>query len=432
MKSNPDKDELQDLRRKIESLTLNLLDSYEELDLIYRSAERVLSTIDIFCQLDQIVQEATEIFEADWSWIYLENSPTHSHIITGGASVPSFLPVLHEKIVKGVLEKGVSCSIADLGREMPEGIGAPTGMYCQILKDEQEILGVLCVGRSQPERFFTSGEVKLANVLGTMASLALQNDSLHRKRREEEQALFRMQEEMRLASRIQCDLLPHSPPDIPCYDIAGKTQPARMVGGDYFDFISLGGNRQAIALGDVVGKGLPASLLMANLQATIRGQALLAPSVRDTLRMSNKLLFASTNDARFVTLIYGVLDIVSHQFSYCNGGHDPPLLFPLSGKPRELATGGLLLGVMENAVYQEETIPMQPGDLLLLYSDGITEGHDRNDKEFGVEALIDLVQQNRDLTADALIKRTFTSVHNHCGSDAQQDDQTLIVIKRTN
>ncbi len=426
-----DKKEAESLRRRLESLTVNLLDSYEELDLIYRTAERIMVNTEIHRQLQLIVEEASQVFEAEWSWIYLPDVHGSAQVFPGRVPQPFLLDILHDRILKGRMPKGRTFTLNALPSDVPDFEPAsPCGLHAQVLKSEQEVYGFLCVGWNAPGRFFTSGEAKLANVLGTMASLALQNDSLHRQRREEEKALLRIQEEMRLASRIQRDLLPQSAPRIEGYDLAGYTQPALTVGGDYFDFIPLGGQRLAVALGDVSGKGLPASLLMANLQATIRGQALLDASPAVALQVSNRLLLASTSDAKFVTLVYGALDVKDHRFLYSNAGHDPPLLFPVHGAPRELSVGGLVLGVMDNAAYREEGVSLQPGEMLLLYSDGIPEAQNGAECEFGVEALVRLVQEHRAEPAPRLIERIFCAVREHCGSDVQQDDQTVILIRR--
>lgn len=426
-----DKGEQRELQRKIESLTLNLLDSYEELDLIYRSSELILSTTDICRQLELLVEEATEIFEADWSWISLADFNGRNYLIRGRVPDPSVPEIFRKHVLGTVLQKTVSRTLENVTLEKKDGTKfLLPRLFCQNLKRNEDVFGVLCIGRMNPGRFFTAGEIKLANVLGTMATLAIQNDMLHRRRREEEDKLIRIQEEMRLASRIQGNLLPQTALKIPGYDIAGRTQPARIVGGDYYDFIPQGEDKVALVLGDVSGKGLPASLLMANLQATIRGQALLTPTARETMRISNRLLYASTSEAKFVTLIYGILDWKHHRFSYSNGGHNAALLFTRSGQIQELSVGGLILGIMEDAAYEEETVGLSCGDLLLLYSDGITEGFDAGGAEYGVGPLIELVRRYGDLSAADLIERIFSSVRNHCDSVMQQDDQTLVIIKR--
>lgn len=193
----------------------------------------------------------------------------------------------------------------------------------------------------------------------------------------------------------------------------------------------MGRDKLALCLGDVVGKGLPASLLMANLQATLRSQSLLSPSVRDTMATSNKLLYASTNAEKFVTLFYGILNHNRHRLVYSNGGHNPPLLFRSGDPPRPLDCGGLIMGFLEEAEYEEDEVALEAGDVLLLYSDGITEACDGGEKEFGVGPLSELVREHRRFSSDGITGKIFEAMDAHSGGDVPQDDQTIIVIKRT-
>src|SRR5262249_35797609 len=157
----------------------------------------------------------------------------------------------------------------------------------------------------------------------------------------------------KLAAQIQLDLLPKAFPKADGYDLAGTTISAETVGGDYFDFIQVDEKRLALCVGDVSGKGLRASLLMANLQATIRGQALWGPSACDCLERSNKLLFRSTDIRKYATLFYGILNTKSNWLSYSNAGHNPPMLVSSDETVTRLRSGGPVLGVFENATFQE-------------------------------------------------------------------------------
>jgi len=247
---------------------------------------------------------------------------------------------------------------------------------------------------------------------------------------EKEQALFRMQEEFRLASEIQYGLLPKSAPRMEGYDITGVSYPARIVGGDYYDFIPIDTNRLAVCVGDISGKGLPAALLMANLQATIRGQTLLNPPPKDCLQRSNKLLYQSTDPKKFATLFYGILDTEKNRFLYSNAGHNKPILFSEKKRPRLLNVAGIALSFMENFSYDEESIALNPGDVLLIYTDGITEAMNAFDEEFGDEKLEALVNTAIDLSADELTEKVVASVKQHAGDRDQSDDFTLVIIKR--
>lgn len=165
---------------------------------------------------------------------------------------------------------------------------------------------------------------------------------------------------LRLASRIQADLLPRSAPRIDGYDIAGGTTPAQLVGGDYYDFIPIDATRLAICLGDVSGKGLPASLVMANLQATIRGQTLLGAPPNICLERSNTLLFRSTGGNKYATVFYAILNVAAHVLSYSNGGHNPPLLFLDGSAPTSLSIGGTVVGLRTASASRNNPWPSLP------------------------------------------------------------------------
>jgi sigma-B regulation protein RsbU (phosphoserine phosphatase) len=225
-------------------------------------------------------------------------------------------------------------------------------------------------------------------------------------------------------------LLPKIAPQIAGYDIAGKSFPAQSVGGDYFDFIAVDQNRLAVCLGDVSGKGLPASLLMANLQATVRAQALVEAEARVCVSRSNQLICQNTDRCNFITFFYALLNHREHRLSYANAGHNPPLLFT-GNNCREFSCRGLVLGIRENLNYQEETIDMQAGNLLLIYSDGVIEAMNAQQEEFGEARLIDTVRQNHDDTASALIGKIMQAIKKHVGQAVQSDDITLVVVKRT-
>jgi sigma-B regulation protein RsbU (phosphoserine phosphatase) len=225
--------------------------------------------------------------------------------------------------------------------------------------------------------------------------------------------------------------LPKASPDIPGYDIAGKNVPARVVGGDYFDFIPVDEDRICVCLGDVSGKGLPASLLMANLQATLRGQIHRDVVPNECIKRCNNMLFRSTNPEHFVTLFSGLLDANKHEMTFCNAGHNFPILLSEGKEPVRLETGGVVLGVMENYTFDQETVSLRAGDLLVIYSDGVTEAMDLNEGEFGEDKFYRMVEAHRDEPASALIEIIFDAVNEHTGDHPQSDDMTMVVVKRT-
>ena len=263
-----------------------------------------------------------------------------------------------------------------------------------------------------------------------MGVYAIYRDITERKKAEE--VRIRLQEEARMARNIQMNFLPKSNPKIPGYDIAGKSIPALNVGGDYYDFIFLDDHKLAISLGDVSGNGLAAALVMANLQATIRGQALSGVDPDTCLERANKLLFRSTDARTFVSLFYGILDTRKHSLRYANAGQDLPILFSLKNEAITLKTRGIALGMMQEVSYECEEVTINQGDRLLIYTDGIREAMNEQREEFGDEKLHQIVQSNQDVSAEALIKKIITMVNAHFGNVSQNDDITLVMLLRKN
>jgi len=261
-----------------------------------------------------------------------------------------------------------------------------------------------------------------------MAIYSIYRDITERKKAEE--ARVRLKEESRMARNIQMNLLPKSNPQLPGYDIAGKNIPALNVGGDYYDFIRLDEYRLAIGLGDVSGKGLAASLVMANLQATIRGLALFDADPKDCLERANKLLFRSTDSRTFVSLFYGILDIRTNTLCYASAGQDMPILFSKGKKQVVLRTRGIALGMKEDVSYEKEEISINPGDRLLIYTDGVSEAMNERMEEFGEEKLQGVVQRNDGDAAPVLIGKIIAEVSAHVHRASQSDDMTIVFLQR--
>ncbi len=299
-------------------------------------------------------------------------------------------------------------------------------LLCVPMMVKSTLMGVLSVYNKRDGTSFTEEDQRLLAIIAAQSGQVVENARLY----EEELALQRMKEEVRLASRIQLDLLPKSGPVVPGYDIAGKSIPAQLVGGDYFDFIPVDATRTAVCLGDVSGKGLPASLLMANLQATLRGQTLLCDSAKVCLQRANKLLFESTSTEKFVTLFYGILDSEKHSLRFCNAGHDNPFLFRESAEPARLATGGIVLSIMEDFPYEEETVPLQEGDCVVIYSDGVTEAINPSQEMFGEARLAQVIRDHRGATSGEMIEHIIAAVRAHAGGAPQMDDITIVAVRR--
>ncbi len=299
-------------------------------------------------------------------------------------------------------------------------------LVCVPLIVKSILTGVLTVYNKGDDGAFSEDDQRLLAIIASQSSQVIENARLY----EEEKAFAKMQEEVRLASKIQAELLPKEMPSVPGYVIAARSIPAQVVGGDYYDFITLDENRLAICLGDVSGKGLPASLLMANLQATLRGQSFLSPTARECMVRSNKLLFHSTSPEKFATLFYAVLDTRNHSLTFSNAGHDIPFLFSGSAQPHRLQCGGVMLGAFEEIGYDEDSVPLKPSDLLVISSDGISEAMNQDHEQFGEARLEAVIRDNRNASPAGLIEKITKAVRAHAGLQQQSDDMTIVVVKR--
>jgi sigma-B regulation protein RsbU (phosphoserine phosphatase) len=222
-------------------------------------------------------------------------------------------------------------------------------------------------------------------------------------------------------------LLPKSIPEIPGLEIATTSQPVRSLNGDYFDVIELGERKLAICIADVIGKGVPAALLMSNVQAAVRTLAEESLGPCELTRKLNRNVCRNTTPGKFVTFCYSELDLRTRKLAYTNAGHCAPILLRADGKIERLEAGGAVLGVFPKWPYQQAEVSLAPGDRLLLFTDGITEASNAQDEEFGEERLVHLAAALRDRGAHELKNRILQTIASFTGGHAH-DDATLVVV----
>ncbi len=253
----------------------------------------------------------------------------------------------------------------------------------------------------------------------------------------QEEALARrhLEQELKTARDIQEKLLPDEMPQFPGFEITGTNIPSLQVGGDYFDFIELETGHLGIAIGDVCGKGIPAALLMANLQAGLHGQAVGPTEIASVITRMNDLLVRSSDINMFASFFYGVLDRNLSTFTSTNAGHNPPLHFRENGDYKKLKANGLIIGFLPDQKYGQHTSKIEEGDVLVLYTDGITEAVrdalDGEDKYFEEARLINVINRNLDKSARDIQSAILEAITSFTAGAPQNDDITLVVIKRT-
>jgi sigma-B regulation protein RsbU (phosphoserine phosphatase) len=236
------------------------------------------------------------------------------------------------------------------------------------------------------------------------------------------------EEEASEAKEIQKSLLPRVVPQITGYDIAAMTKPVRFIGGDYYDIVQISDTQTAFCIADVAGKGLPGALLMSNLQAALK------PLIRDDVRPDelcsrlNRTLCEIMPTNRFVSFFFGVLDSRKNLLTYCNAGHNPPLLVRADGSTSELRSSGAILGRFPDWRYEQMSQDLSRGDILLLFTDGVVEACDENDQPFGEEKLLQFNKEANCCSATVRLERLSKAVSAHCGGKFQ-DDATMIVLQ---
>ena len=239
-----------------------------------------------------------------------------------------------------------------------------------------------------------------------------------------------VEQELSVARKIQQDLLPKSPLVDGALEVTGVNLPCFQVGGDYFDYFRVPDGQIAVAIGDVSGKGIPASLLMSNMQATLRGECTHGSDVTRVVAHANRLLMDSMEGSnKFITFFFATVDPQTHLFRYTNAGHNPPLVVRRDGSLEKLEAGGLLLGIFPLATYEEGEVQLAPGDSVVMFTDGVTEAEDRNKNQFTDERLEALVVEIREMDAGGIRDRVCQEVLKFSKGIHAVDDTTVVVVK---
>jgi phosphoserine phosphatase RsbU/P len=238
------------------------------------------------------------------------------------------------------------------------------------------------------------------------------------------------EEELQEAREIQDSLLPKKLPQVPGYELAAMTQPLRFVGGDYYSVVRTSERHTAVCIADVAGKGLPAALLLSSLQAALRPLIWRRLAPRELCHRLNRILCDLTPVGKFISLFYAVLDNTDNRLTYCNAGHNPPLLIRADGTSTELNAAGAVLGQFPQWLYEQSEMQMRSGDKLLLFTDGLVEACNEDEESFGEHNLIRIARENPGSSAVDLMALLIHAASQHSGEHFQ-DDASLIVLKAT-
>ena len=304
--------------------------------------------------------------------------------------------------------------------------GKVRSMIAVPLQTNDRVIGLIYVDSPNAVREFTREDLNLLTVMANVAAIRIEHARLN----EIEEAERAMAKDMHQAALIQERLL-GTPPAMEGLDIAAKTVASRAVGGDYYDFIKYPDGRVAIMVGDVAGKGMPAALLMSSLQARVHVVFEEPDHLAQKLTRLNKSTCANCPDNRFITFFTCIADPRTGQVTYANAGHNPPLVVRAKGGFELLeGAGGMILGILPMSKYEEATVTLDPGDILVLFSDGVTEEVDPNDQQFGEERLANMVAELSKRPAAEIVQEVHRAVHAFTQGAAAADDITVVIARR--
>ncbi len=301
------------------------------------------------------------------------------------------------------------------------------------LSVKENLPGFISLGPKQSEEPYSTMDLRLLQSVATQTGLALENSQLTAAIASEVAQRERLNREVEIAREVQERLFPQKLPEVAGLDYCGACRPALGVGGDYYDFLLLPGDHFGIAIGDVSGKGIAAALLMASLQASLRGQAVAGTNdLAELMSTVNRLVYDASAENRYATFFYAQYEPSTRRLSYVNAGHNPPIILREVAGQKDvlrLEAGGVVVGLLPDFLYQQASVQLEPGDLLLGFTDGISEAMNTAEEEWGEENLIEEAKRCDGLAASDIITRLVSAADNFAAGAKQHDDMTLVVVR---
>ncbi|HEX7344778.1 MAG TPA: GAF domain-containing SpoIIE family protein phosphatase [bacterium] len=430
-------DRLRLFEKQLERLS-HLLEHVEEVQrtrleiyLITQIAQNLANVLDLEDVLNLILDSVKQVVDYDAAGIFVVGE--NGQVIVGEllrGFEESELGKVRQKLGQGLMgwamEHMAPLAVADVSRDPRYMIARPQTRSELVvpLFTGGKVIGCFNL-ESNRLAAFSERDAEHLMTFASHAAVAIERARMHRQILEKR----RIDEELALARRMQLSLLPSSAPVLENFEVAGINVPSEEVGGDYFDYIRLTDKDLGIAMSDVAGKGVPAAFIMASLRASLRIESVSHYAISTILSRVNDFLFESIEPERFVTAFYGVLDSRSRILTYANAGHNPPLLLRKNGKRELLSEGGLLLGAFPGALYHEHRVTLQPEDLLILYTDGISEAENPEGEQFGIDRMESAARQASPRGSEAVIEALLKAARRHVGKAGLQDDITMMVIR---
>ena len=414
--SEHDRPKRADSEQLLRDLARETLERYREINLLYRASETIGASLDAAEVPRLLLAETERVVASDAAAVLLGDSPASD----------GWQPAAE------LIERVRLTGRPDIATWPPGREGRLQSALCVPVRAGEKVLGVFVLGRKRGRRIFTAGDEKLLLGIASMAGVALERARLH----EQETQRLRLEEELAVARRIQLALLPPGVPVVAGWSFAATYQAARQVGGDFYDFLPLApdARRLGVVIADVTGKGVPAALMMAYSRAVVRAESMAGRSPVDVLERTNRLIMQERQTRLFLSAFYADLDLDSGRLVYANAGHDAPLWISADGRDcRELDAHGVILGAFGDIGLEPGEGNLEPGDTVVLYTDGVTEARNAAAQLFGDERLVNAITQAvaDGNAAQGVLDSVVGAVTAFTAGADQADDLTIVVVQRS-
>ncbi len=406
--------------------------------LLLELSQRISRTLDLPAILDDLLQALRSAIAYDAAGVFVLNRAVplraDANLIAGMVQLGFDRPVADDPMLRSgkgiighVIRTGETLIVPDvrLDPRYVAGRAATLSELAVPIVSEAGVIGCLNV-ESDARAVFSADDAELLQFFASAAALSIEKALLHRQVLEKQ----RIEDQLSVAREVQSGLLPRAPPQLPGYDVAAANLPTHAIGGDYYDYVPLDGDRLGIVVADVSGKGIPAALIMAAFRASLRTEMRRQVDLRAVAAELNRAVLEFRDASRFVTAVCCVLDTASGRLRYVNCGHNPPLLLHRSGSREALRLGGAALGLFAEERFEAGTAEIGPGDSLVLYTDGVVEPADGGNDEFGVERLEAAVRAAFGRPASEALVAVIEATRAFSGRADYEDDFTLVVLNR--
>ncbi len=403
-----------------------------ERTLLYEIGKKLSSSLKLDEVLREMLSSLKQVVDYSAGGVFLIDPDKEEigSIYTVGYDPDSESDV-HLKIGQGVIgyvaKSGESVIVPDVSvddRYVNARPATKSEIVVPMVLDEK-VIGVVNL-ESDERNAYDSHYGALMEAFASQAAVSIERARLHERLLSSQ----KLEQQLNIAREIQRSFLPTSDPNIPGYDIAGRNISSEQVGGDYYDFFRIVQNHTGIAIADVSGKGIPAALIMASFRASIIAEIRNNYSIRTICGKVNNLLCESLQPGSFVTAVYGVLDSKNHILTFTNCGHDFPILLRKSGEIEYLKEGGQILGITRDVSYEERPVFLNPDEIVVFYTDGVTEVFDSEERQFGVERLISTIKDNKEKSCREIQDAVYDAVKRFASPEHIFDDFTMVVLKR--